>query len=137
MKCSLVPPSLLNTCLDQVGPILLRAVQRTGGRWKIQHAIDKIESGEQQLWVSFEGQKIYGVVTTRIASYPAGPRLDIVYCAGDNLREWMADMLALLERWGRDNQCVGVELVGREGWVKMLAPFGYEKRYIVMEKSLG
>lgn len=137
MKCSMVPPSLLSTCLDQVGPILLRAVQRTRGRWKIHDALDQIDLGHQQLWIAFDGQRIMGVVTTRVVPYPHRKMLEIVYCAGDSLKEWMSDMLDLLDHWREDNGCQGTELVGREGWTKLLEPFGFRKTYVVMEKSDG
>jgi hypothetical protein len=134
VKVALVPPTNVAEVLDEVGPILTRATDRSGGRWSIIDVLDQVETGLQHLWIAFTDERILGVVTTRFVEYPSFRRLEIVFCAGDNLKDWMRPMLDVLGHWHDDNKCTGMELVGRSGWERMLAREGFKKTYIVMEK---
>lgn len=134
MKVALVPNTGVDAVLDEVGPILMRATDRSGGRWTLPDVLDQIDLGLQHLWIAFDDDRIWGVVTTRFVEYPKFKRMEIVFCAGDDLKSWMRPMLDVLGRWHDDNGCTGMELVGRSGWERVLAKEGFRKTYIVMEK---
>lgn len=138
MQISAVPITGLPVILEQVVPLLKRATDRSGGRWTVEDAIDAILDEQQVLWIAYEGEppnlKIWGVVTTRVAEYPRLKMLDIVICAGDDLKSWMKPMLEALDVWRVRNECAGLECVGREGWERRLKPFGWKPRYVIMEK---
>jgi len=134
MKVALVPAERVNEVLHEVGPILARATDRSNGRWNVADVLDHIDTGAQHLWIAFDDDRIWGVVTTRFVQYSSFKRMEIVFCAGDDLKSWMRPMLDVLDRWHDDNECSGIELVGRPGWERVLAEEGYVKTYIVMEK---
>jgi hypothetical protein len=45
-------------------------------------------------------------------------------------------MMQILMRWAEDNQCSGIEGYGREGWIKMLEPYGVKRGLVMFEKDL-
>lgn len=56
--------------------------------------------------------------------------------AGD-LEEMMERALPDIERWARDNQCREMFVqAGRSGWVRELAPHGYELAAVILRKKL-
>lgn len=137
MKIALIAPANLGEVLGEVGPILVRATDRSGGRWTVPDVLDHVEGGHQHLWIAFDDERIWGVVTTRFVVYPKFKRLEIVFTAGDDLKSWMRPMLDVLERWCQDNNATGIECVGREGWTRVLAPEGFVQTYVVMEKKVA
>ena len=136
MKIALVPPENVDETLDEVGPILIRATDRSGGRWSLPDVLDLIDTGAQHLWIAFDGTRIWGVVTTKFEDYAKTRRMAIVFCAGDQLKDWMRPMLDTLYRWAADNNCDGVEFTGRSGWARVLREEGFVQSYVVMEKKI-
>lgn len=141
MNISPVPIAGLPVVLDQVVPLIKRATDRSGGRWTASDAIDEILDEKQVLWIAYEGSppdlRIWGVVTTRVAEYPRLKFLDIVICAGEDMKRWISPMLSELDKWRAEQGCAGMECVGRPGWERRLEPFGWKPRYIIMEKIAG
>jgi hypothetical protein len=41
------------------------------------------------------------------------------------MKEWLPQLVDTIDAFAYNEQCVGVEISGRGGWVRALAPFGY------------
>lgn len=134
MEVALVPVEMLDTCIDEVGPLIKRATDRSGGRWRVQDVVDSILSGEQHLWVAFDDEKIWAAITTRVSHYPRMKMLDVIMCGGERMNEWLPLLLERLDKWKIDLDCVGLETSGRIGWVKRLKPYGWKHAFAVLEK---
>ena len=134
MQIALVPRNNIDEILSEVGPILIRATDLSGGRWSLPDVLDQIDTGQQQLWIAFDDERIWAACTTRFSHYAKMKMLEGCFVAGDKLDTWCAPLLEVLDRWAADNDCAGIEFTGRMGWEKVLKPYGFRRAYIVLEK---
>lgn len=83
------------------------------------------------LWV---GDK--SCMLTTIEPYPTGERaLDVWLCGGDDLADVMHGR-PHVERWAAEAGCSQITIAGRQGWARVLAPFGYEVQSVNLRKLL-
>jgi hypothetical protein len=103
---ALVPANFINSLWPDVREELMRAVDRSHGRWTIEALFSCIANGQQHLWVAFDSDKnIDGVGTTEIVVYPGKRMLAVQFLGGKNFNDWVWDMLEKFNNWGRDNRC--------------------------------
>jgi hypothetical protein len=134
---TMVPPNYAETLWPDVREQLLRAIARSKGRWSERALFNSIVSGHQHLWLAFDSEhKINGVGTTELVSYPSKKMLTIQFLGGDKFNDWVWDMLERFADWARDNNCDGIEATARMGFWKWLQQDGYERSYVVYERSL-
>jgi len=75
-----------------------------------------------------------GALVTRLEEYPNARMLNYLYVGGDDMASWHQEMLDSLERFAKDNDCAGMEIIGRKGWERFMKKFGWETKHIVCEK---
>lgn len=92
---------------------------------------EQLASGEAQPW-NVDG--LYAVTT--ISHYSTHKICCIWLMGGKMEPESLAKGLALLEDFARHNGCAGIEVMGRRGWVRTLAPLGFSEAYTVVRKPL-
>ena len=110
---------------------------KSKGRWNEESLLQSIKLGHQHLWLAFdEDHKIDGVGTTELVSYPAKRMLTIQFLGGDKFNDWVWDMLERFTDWAIDNNCDGIEATARMGFWKWLQQDGFERSYVVYERSL-
>lgn len=136
MKVSLVPIEHINAVWERLVPILEPAVAVTNGRYTTYDVYVAAQQSNIQLWIAFEGESIYGLEVTCVTDYPSKRVLTSMFTGGAKLREWRAEMMDVLVRWAKDNQCTAIEGYGRDGWVKMLEPYGVTKGLVMFEKEV-
>jgi len=95
-----------------------------------EYGIDDIKnaciSKNMQLWVKV-GKQAKGAFVTKIAKYPQKNLLIVILLGGDEFQEWRDEADALLNAFGKQNNCEYVELFGRKGWGKMLKDINYKE----------
>ena len=95
-----------------------------------EYGIDDIKnaciSKDMQLWVKL-GKQTKGAFVTKIAKYPQKNLLIVILLGGDEFQEWRDEADALLNAFGKQNNCEYVELFGRKGWGKMLKDIDYKE----------
>lgn len=133
MQVTLVPPEGVMHIWPKVRPYLARAVEYTGGRYETDDILVSVTDYDHHMWIAFEERDVKGVVVTTFADYPRKRVLNMIFCAGANLPEWKTDMLALLRRWARDNNCDAIEGTGRKGWLRTLEPDGMKPLWHTFE----
>jgi hypothetical protein len=134
---ALVPPNFVNSLWPDVREELMRAVDRSHGRWTIEALFSCIANGQQHLWVAFDADKnIDGVGTTEIVMYPGKKMLVIQFLGGKNFNDWVWDMLEKFNDWAKDNQCHGIEATARMGFWQWLKQDDFERSYVVYEKRI-
>jgi hypothetical protein len=136
VKVSLVPIEHINAVWERLVPILEPAVAVTNGRYTTYDVYVAAQQSNIQLWIAFEGESIYGLEVTCVTDYPSKRVLTSMFTGGAKLREWRAEMMDVLVRWAKDNQCTAIEGYGRDGWVKMLEPYGVTKGLVMFEKEV-
>lgn len=138
IQVSLVPPDHVPQIWDKVSHMLKQATDLSRGRYRLKDLKDKLFGGEFQLWIVFDDSdfQIIAAVTTTFSYYPNLKSLHGQFLGGERLDEWRDLMCDILDRWAIDNACQIVELSGRAGWAKTLAPNGYKEVYRTYEKEL-
>ena len=131
----------LDDCWIEAGAFLKRAVDESRGRYDIFNVRREIESGSQHLWLLFRGEnEMILAATTMFCFYPLKKNLAVVFLGSNDDSCWIKHreiIVNTLEDFARENGCDGIEATGREGWVRVLSPFGWEKAFTVVEKDLG
>lgn len=137
MNISFVPPNHVDDIWDIVQSLLAPAVVLTNGRYMLEDIHIAAKSGDMQLWIAFtEDRSIIGCGVTSISEYPSRRLLTVLFVGGSNVRSWREDMINMLERWAKDNQCSGIEAYGREGWAKVLESYNIKRGLTMFEKDL-
>jgi len=135
MQVSLVDHNYVSAIWDQVEPILGKSLLTAHGRYTMKSILREIVNFEQHLWIVFDDdKKIIAALTTRFVNYPDKRLLAGQFLGGEKIMQWRDSMLETLERWAKDNNCDGVEMTGRKGFTKVLAPHGWTPEYTVFEK---
>lgn len=125
--------------IDEVWPDVLPMIEavakRAGCIWTVDSVRERLKAGTMQLWVATVGDRFGGIVVTDVHPSAAGKTCSLPIIWGDRLDQWI-DRLDVIEAWAREAGCVRLEGIGRDGWQKPLAPFGWRKTAIVIEKRL-
>lgn len=120
---------------NDVAPMIADVARRGGNCWTVDSIRERLIAGTMQLWVATVGERFGGIVVTDVHPSSAGKTCSMPIIWGDALHEWI-DRLDAIEAWARDAGCVRLEGIGRDGWQKPLAPYGWRKTGIVIEKRL-
>ena len=91
-------------------------------------------NNDEILWLAMDRAEVIGFTTSSVVQYDDVKLLQVRLLAGDRFDEWIDDMHERLERFARDNGCDGMELIGRRGWVRKLARFGWREAFVTCEK---
>ena len=66
--------------------------------------------------------------------------LNIVFCASNGKNTYRykhrKKIVEPLIEWAKIQNCKGLELSGRSGWERVLAPFGFKKAYTTLEMEV-
>lgn len=120
-----------------VAPLLGPAVEVSGGRMNMDLLKAGLEARDTQLWVARIGDETVGAWVTTLTTYAASAKIcEIMFCGGHAIEKWMPKGLNVTEAWAAEQGYRVIEVVGRSGWDRMLKPFGYAKRYVVLEKEV-
>ena len=102
------------------------ALKYSLGEYSITDIKNACISKNMQLWVKI-GKQAKGAFVTKIAKYPQKNLLIVILLGGDEFQEWRDEADALLNAFGKQNNCEYVELFGRKGWGKMLKDIDYKE----------
>ena len=102
------------------------ALEYSLGEYSIDDIKNACISKNMQLWVKISKQA-KGAFVTKIAKYPQKNLLIVILLGGDEFQEWRDEADALLNAFGKQNNCEYVELFGRKGWGKMLKDIDYKE----------
>ena len=105
---------------------LITALKYSLGEYSIGDIKNACISKNMQLWVKI-GKQAKGAFVTKIAKYPQKNLLIVILLGGDEFQEWRDEADALLNAFGKQNNCEYVELFGRKGWGKMLKDIDYKE----------
>lgn len=126
MQVTMIPREYVPDCWDDVKEHLAKSAEYTYGRYEVEDIFDAIMDYNHDLWVAFDENGIKGAVVTNFAHYPKKKYLNMVFCGGEDLKEWKEPMLKILQHWAFDNHCDGIESTGRPGWAKVFASDGHK-----------
>jgi hypothetical protein len=133
IEVSMVPPQYIDTCWSKVEPFAKAAADYTYGRYTADDIYDSVTEHGYQMWVAMEDSEFKGLVITNVITYPKRKLLAMQFCGGVDLKLWKKPMLELLQKFGSEMGCDGIESTGRPGWAKVFKNDGYEARWVIYE----
>lgn len=116
---------------EQIRQAIESAAVYAADETSVDTVLQNLADGRSQAW-TFDGF----IVVTSVVAYESHSRLRIAYTAGNMTEEAMAKGLEVLERFAKSVGCTGVEIYGRQGWVRRLKPYGYKQQYAVVLKRI-
>ena len=138
MNLHLIPVGYVAGVIPSLLPYLQESQEWSEGRSNVDDILRFVLNGQMQLWAVNEDAKIYGHVITEVKHYPQFKMLVVQYCcAAPHSMQYVDDeAFDIFERFAKDTGCVGVEFVGRPGWRKQAAKYGYELQSVTYQKFL-
>lgn len=107
------------------------------GRHNPEDIHDGLVDGKFQLWMASVDGNLVAACISGLVPYPQRPMLNVLFVGGTQMDKWLADLIDKLKRFAVHNNLNGIEMVGRNGWLRTLDKFGFEDKAIMMELSLG
>jgi hypothetical protein len=126
----------INIIFPFIKDYLKGAADYTHGRYTVEDIHNDITSGNKQLWVTYEGSKIYGAVVTEILNYPQKKVLVLHFTGGIEFDKWHKAILESLKLFAKQQQCDAIEFCGRNGWTKLFKQDGYKPIFTFYELTL-
>ena len=123
-EISLVPFDKVPLIWKKVEKYLKKSAGRSGGRTTIEDIYYELINNKTNLWIIFEktSDEIIGVQITLFNTYPTGKKmLNLEHTAGINMQDWVEKGIEVMTKFAKENECEGIEGVGRHGqwhWVK-------------------
>lgn len=137
MNVSLVPPEYINDVWDTVKVFLKPAVEVTNGRFMLYDVYSFSQMGRYQLWIAFDDDKqIMGCEVTTVTDYPSKRVLTSLFTGGNDIRSWRNQMIDVITKFAKDQDCEAIEGHGRKGWIKLLEPYGVKRGLTMFEKDI-
>tara|TARA_R110000751_G_scaffold281582_1_gene384188 strand:+ start:989 stop:1405 length:417 start_codon:yes stop_codon:yes gene_type:complete len=133
MKISLVPTEHIEFIWSKVQSYMERAAKYTYGRYTAEDIKSELLTKDQQLWIAFEEDDIYGAYVTEIVQYPRLKTCVIHFLGGKQFKKWGWLGLEILQKFAREHKCDVMESYGRPGWEKIWKNDGYKERFIFYE----
>lgn len=119
-----------------VAPLLAPAVARSEGRYDMRAVLDDLRTGRSLLWVVYDDEAVvHAAFTARAAHYPRATWLVVDFLGGADLAQWVETCDSVLAAFARDGGYDGVELVGRHGWARALAAFGWRENAVMLSRA--
>jgi hypothetical protein len=109
------------------------AADYTYGRFSANDIKTELLIKQQQLWIAYDSNEVYGFVITEVISYPKLKVLIMHFTAGKKLLSWKDLMLSDLQDFAKSNGCKTIESYGRPGWAKIFKNDGYKQQFIFYE----
>lgn len=120
---------------ERSAPFLLSAI-RMGDEYEPEHVLKAIRAGEMQL-AEFDSHNAYlAMVTDGITNANGKKTMRIIFAGGYGLNAVLPDGMRMIQEAAKRSGCNSIELIGRDGWLKKLADYGFRKKAIWMECDL-
>jgi hypothetical protein len=133
VQASVVLPEHILSVWPKIAHYIEAAIKHTHGRYETEDVLDSILDGSHLLWIAFEGPHIKGAVVSNFLYYPRKKLLGCPFVAGEDFSAWKNQMLELLQRWAKDNECDAIESTARLGWARVFKEDGYEPLWQTFE----
>lgn len=111
------------------------ALKEANNEMDLESVLEWIMQGRMTLFYITEAEVIIGAVTAVINVYPRRCTATIVHASGKS----MGKMLRCLPEfmiWAKQNGAESIRIVGRKGWERVLAAYGFEYRYTTVERAI-
>jgi hypothetical protein len=92
-----------------------------------------IKNHNQQLWIAYDDNKIYGAAITEVMQYPQMKVLTMHFTGGVEFSKWHKEIISIFRSFAKDTGCQTIEAFGRPGWKKIFEKDGFKSNFIFFE----
>lgn len=118
-------------------PHLERAVAHSHGYMTMEVLYDSVKQGQRQLWLWHNDSEIKAALTTQLNILADFTKICCIdFVGGDNIDEWLEEVLASIESWAKTEGCDFLEGAGRVGWDRKLRSKGWESVATIVRKPI-
>ena len=103
----------------------------------VTEVIDELLTNTAQLWVLRRGGDPYAVGVSRLEQTSKGLMVRAWLLAGEQMEDWLGDLILTVARKASEVGAVGFRLEGRPGWGPTLRKRGFKTQAVVMEKMFA
>lgn len=117
-------------------PFIVSALEHTDGETDFRHILSDIATQKRQLWLIRSKGQFIGAIVTQIYTTQSGQKVgEITLAAGYDYQSWdhFTDVFAA---WANEMGCVVLQVIGRQGWEKLLKGKQFVKKYAVFKRAL-
>lgn len=120
---------------DKISPWVQTVVDLSHGRTNMAETLNSLIRGDTLLWLSYDEETLepLGYWICRIVQYTDVKMLSVDQLGGEDYARWEDIMHDSLILYAKENQCAGMELVGRAGWIRQLKKFGWKNQFSACE----
>lgn len=132
-----VQPSEIGQYESIALPFIKNALEHTDGETDFRHILSDIATQQRQLWLIRADGEFIGAIVTQIYTTQSGQKIgEITLAAGRDYQLWdhFSDVFAV---WAKELGCVALQVIGRQGWEKLLRGKQFTKRYAVFKRALA
>lgn len=95
----------------------------------------ELVAGRFRLWMALDGEGVTLALLTSEEEYPKRKVLRLLWMGGSELKSALP-MLEIIELWAARRGVRTVEVLGRRAWARVLRPYGYAPRSVLVTKDL-
>lgn len=93
-------------------------------------------AGTRLLWITLCKMEVHFAISGTVQTWPKGRQVVLDWCAGKDTEKFMGLALSHLEDLARQVDAMEIQFIGREGWKRPLAKFGYSVSHTIYSKKL-
>lgn len=135
MKITMVPHSDDAMIHEVIGQFLSQQIL-DDGRYFVEDIVSYIKSGVCNLWLISDGDERCAATVTMFVNYPRRTDLIGMFLLGRKMSEWRDQLVDVLSDFAASNNCKYIHIGGRRGWVKRLERYGFEHKYVNVQKAV-
>lgn len=113
----------------------LAAIERRTKLVTAADVLDQSGAGQAQLWGYAKNGQVTFAAATRVHEMAQGKLCTIWVGAGEGTPEVFRQVHDAIESWALSIGCYALEIVGREGWQRLIP--GYTREAVVLVKPLA
>ena len=124
--------------LARIWPAIEKMLMRATSRTRCYEPIDLLQMamlGQAGIWVCEVEKKPVAAMVTKIEQYPRVRVLEMLFCGGNRMKEWLPEAIRAIDWHARASGCQHIACVGRPGWVRAWG--GEPTGDIIIVRSLG
>ena len=122
-----IPTEGIGAYIAEITPAIDRVIKKTEETYTAHEIIEALVLGKMTLW-----QDPRGYVVTEVC----GDVYNIGICVGVDIDGWIDEIIAVTKADAKKQNCRYIQEIGRRGWVKKMARFGFKEKGTIMRCEL-
>ena len=133
---SAIPHTQLQQIWPRVAPLLERAIKKGNGEYDLEDLHSYLEDNSHILIIAHDDQDLHAALTINLIEYPMKRILNIGTAGGEVMDEWLDEFMEVIVTLAKAHQADSIYIQGRDGWIKKMRKYYFNKAYTVLERTV-